>query len=155
MSTSRITCVHTSSHSPIRDGVPIVHSLCVSVVLCGSVVNVFARLFHHRVTEESPRTRRIARNRKSPGSKSTHSCGTQNALVKPRMAKSQRNRPWWLEEDGGICPACGHAYAYQTEYRCVACDAPMCSLCVETTIEIEICCVGCESTDQRAEAAGA
>jgi len=71
------------------------------------------------------------------------------------MAKSLRKRPWWLEDDGGICPACGHAYAYQTEYRCVVCDGALCAMCIETTIEIEVRCVGCESTEQRAEAAGA
>src|ERR1043165_7797779 len=72
-----------------------------------------------------------------------------------RMAKYQRNRPWWLEDEGGICPACGQAYAYQTEYRCAACDGPICAMCVETTIEVEVCCVGCESTNLRVEATGA
>ena len=60
------------------------------------------------------------------------------------MPKPKRNRPWWLEEDGGSCPACSQAYAYQTEYRCVVCDGPLCTMCVETTtIEIEIRCSGC------------
>ena len=71
------------------------------------------------------------------------------------MAKFQRNRPWWLEDNDGICSACGHAYAYQTEYRCVTCDGPVCAICVETTIEVEVCCGGCESTDQKVEAVGA
>jgi hypothetical protein len=72
-----------------------------------------------------------------------------------RMANRKRNRPWWLEDDGGFCPACSQAYAYQTEYRCLACDGPVCGICVETTIEAEFICVDCESVSELAEAMGA
>jgi hypothetical protein len=71
-----------------------------------------------------------------------------------QMAGTKRNRPWWLEDDGGICPACSHAYAYQTEYRCIACDGPVCSVCIETTVEVEVICSGCVSCET-AEAARA
>lgn len=75
-------------------------------------------------------------------------------LLTSGMRKSKLNRPWWLEDGTDICPACNQAYAYQTEYRCVACDGPVCAMCVETTIEIEIFCSGCVSSE-RAEAARA
>lgn len=81
--------------------------------------------------------------------------GTENALVESRMANLKRNRSWWLEDDGGICPACSQAYAYQTEYRCVACDGPVCAICVETRIEVEFICVDCVSANELAEAANA
>lgn len=66
--------------------------------------------------------------------------GTRNAFLKIVAAKTKRNLPWWLESGSEICPACGHAYVYQTEYRCFACDGPLCPLCVEYTSEFEIFC---------------
>ena len=57
------------------------------------------------------------------------------------MQNIQRNRPWWLEDGSEICPACSQAYAYQTEFRCCACDGVVCAMCI--TIEVEIFCPGC------------
>ena len=71
------------------------------------------------------------------------------------MPKPKGNRPWWLEDDGGICPACSQAYAYQTEHRCVDCDGPLCVMCVETTIEIEIRCSDCCTPVEAAQTARA
>jgi hypothetical protein len=63
--------------------------------------------------------------------------------LKSIVRKSNRNRPWWLEGGMEICPACSQSYAYQTEYRCSACDGTVCAMCVEQTIEIEIFCPTC------------
>jgi hypothetical protein len=59
------------------------------------------------------------------------------------VRKTKRNQPWWLEAGTEICPACSHAYVIQTEYRCVACDGPLCEMCVERTIAVEVFCPGC------------
>jgi len=67
-------------------------------------------------------------------------CGTENAFYKNVVAKAKRNLPWWLESGNEICPACSHTYVYETEYRCVACDGPLCPICVEYTTALEIYC---------------
>jgi hypothetical protein len=59
------------------------------------------------------------------------------------MGNTKRNQPWWLEAGTEICPACSHTYVIQTEYRCAACDGPLCEMCVERTIAIEVFCSGC------------
>jgi len=59
------------------------------------------------------------------------------------VSKNKRNVPWWLEQDGEICPACSHTYVYQTEYRCVGCDGPVCAFCVQQTVEMEFVCPTC------------
>lgn len=59
------------------------------------------------------------------------------------VRKSMKTAPWWLEPGTEICPACSHTYVIQTEYRCVACDGAICSMCVETTTT-EVLCVGCD-----------
>jgi len=56
---------------------------------------------------------------------------------------TKQNALWWLEEGTEICPACSQTYVIQTEYRCAACDGPLCGLCVEDTFEIEIFCRDC------------
>jgi hypothetical protein len=58
------------------------------------------------------------------------------------MAKTSKNPPWWLEEGTESCPACSHAYVYQTECRCVACDGAVCMECVQT-ISLETFCPDC------------
>src|SRR6266498_3165553 len=70
------------------------------------------------------------------------------------VKKTKQNLPWWLEQGVEICPACGHTYVYQTEYRCVECDGPVCSVCVTRTIEMEFSCPTCispEDTKSRQE----
>jgi len=68
------------------------------------------------------------------------SFGTENALMESVVAKTKANLPWWLESGSEICPACSHTYVYETEYRCVACDGPLCPICVEYTTALEIYC---------------
>jgi len=63
------------------------------------------------------------------------------------VQKTKQNTPWWLEEGTEICPACSHAYVIQTEYRCGACDGPLCGFCVEETFETEIICRGCAAEE--------
>jgi hypothetical protein len=64
------------------------------------------------------------------------------------MAKAKRNPPWWLEEGTETCSTCSHTYVYQTEYRCVACDIPLCGDCVQL-ITVEVFCPGCVEADVR------
>ena len=63
------------------------------------------------------------------------------------VRNSKQNAPWWLDEGTETCPACSHAYVIQTEYRCVECDGPLCGMCVESTIETEIFCPGCVTSE--------
>jgi hypothetical protein len=59
------------------------------------------------------------------------------------MPGTKQKQPWWLEAGAEICPTCIQAYVYQTEYRCVACDGPVCAVCVVHTIEAEVFCPDC------------
>lgn len=61
------------------------------------------------------------------------------------MRKSRAVSPWWLESGGDVCDVCGHEYAYATEYRCNACDAAVCCICIVTDGSTEILCVSCTS----------
>jgi hypothetical protein len=63
------------------------------------------------------------------------------------MGKIKQRLPWWLEEATEECPACGGAYVYMTEYRCDACDGPVCFDCVKRTIAVEILCPGCHEAE--------
>jgi DNA-directed RNA polymerase subunit RPC12/RpoP len=64
------------------------------------------------------------------------------ALAKTRH-QAKAVRPWWLDDSEESCPACGHTYVIQTEYRCVACDGAVCSLCVASILDTEILCPDC------------
>src|SRR5690349_19572223 len=70
-------------------------------------------------------------------------CGTRNAFDPIAVPKTKQNALWWLEEGTEICPACSHTYVIQTEYRCAACDGPLCGMCVENAFETEIFCSHC------------
>jgi len=59
------------------------------------------------------------------------------------IGNSKRNQPWWLEAGTEHCPACSHTYVIQTEYRCIACDGPVCQMCIECTLSAEVFCPGC------------
>jgi hypothetical protein len=61
--------------------------------------------------------------------------------------RTNNERPWWLEDGAENCPACSHTYVIQTEYRCVACDGPLCSLCVTSVFEAESSCPDCVSPE--------
>lgn len=73
----------------------------------------------------------------------------------PTRARSDRNQvasvsregaasPWWLGGGGEQCPDCDGTYAYEMEYRCVACDAPICPLCV-VRVRRTVLCSGCSA----------
>jgi hypothetical protein len=59
-----------------------------------------------------------------------------------------KSLPWWLQDDSESCQACSHAYAHRTEIYCVDCDGPVCPVCVQQTITLELICPGC--ADSRA-----
>jgi len=63
------------------------------------------------------------------------------------VAKTKQKTAWWLDSGTEICSACGHTYVYETEYRCVACDGPLCPMCVEET-KVEVFCSSCPDDDQ-------
>ena len=50
--------------------------------------------------------------------------------------------PWWLSDGDEECAACGHAYAYEVEVRCIDCDAAMCPVCV-AWVTRQSFCPGC------------
>jgi len=67
----------------------------------------------------------------------------KNCLSIKVVRNIKRNQSWWLEAGSEICPACSHTYVIQTEYRCIACDGPICEMCVERTIAADVFCPGC------------
>jgi hypothetical protein len=66
--------------------------------------------------------------------------GTKAALRKRKMARRQLSQPWWLEPGTEICSVCSHLYLFETEYRCIDCDGPVCSACIETTSMVCLPC---------------
>lgn len=59
---------------------------------------------------------------------------------------------WWVEGGTEVCDVCGHPYAYQLEYRCYDCDAPICPVCVVTVHrEGQSFCPGCGPAAQQEE----
>ena len=62
------------------------------------------------------------------------------------MARKRREAPWWTRPGSERCPACLMAYHVEVEYRCTACDGPLCPDCAATrlTAEIELFCTDCE-----------
>ncbi len=56
----------------------------------------------------------------------------------------QQRRPWWLAGGWHVCEHCLQRYAVEVEYRCVACDGPVCPLCVVVVrAEAEVFCPDC------------
>ena|SRR5204863_5751132 len=130
-------CPHKDRTSP-NSGVvfPVSESLCElcgSLCLCGELISATD---HHRDTENH----RACTEKCELGH---HRTVELEMPLFESVCKSKQNSPWWLDEGTEVCPACSHAYVIQTEYRCVACDGPMCGLCVETIIETEILCCSC------------
>jgi len=60
--------------------------------------------------------------------------------------KSRQALPWWLQADHESCAACSHTYAHRTEIYCFDCDAPVCPICVQRTVELEMVCPGCHDS---------
>lgn len=59
-------------------------------------------------------------------------------------AVSRHSDAWWLEGGGEQCEFCLRRYVYEVEVRCVACDAPVCPLCVVRVREtLETYCPSC------------
>jgi len=66
------------------------------------------------------------------------------------MAKTAKtNQRWWLESGHDTCESCSYTYLYETGYRCVDCDAAICSICVEETIGVAVLCLGCKQTAKK------
>jgi hypothetical protein len=58
-----------------------------------------------------------------------------------RRAKHQT--PWWLEQGTESCSNCNHTYAHRTEVFCFDCDGPVCAVCVQQTVTLELVCPSC------------
>jgi len=61
------------------------------------------------------------------------------------MAK-RREAPWWTTPGAERCPICLLTYHVEAEYRCDACDGPLCPDCAATrrTVQVELFCSDCE-----------
>jgi hypothetical protein len=46
------------------------------------------------------------------------------------MPSTKTRSPWWVDGGEKRCRFCTQRFAYEVEYRCVACDAPVCPHCV-------------------------
>lgn len=49
----------------------------------------------------------------------------------------------WLSGGTERCDHCGQIYVYEMEYRCAACDGPVCPLCAQTRWQAEVHCPTC------------
>jgi hypothetical protein len=57
---------------------------------------------------------------------------------------------WWLDGGDEQCRVCHQRYAYEVEYRCVDCDAPICPFCVITVRRTRRSyCPGCDPDPKR------
>ncbi|HMG36016.1 MAG TPA: hypothetical protein VKM94_18920 [Blastocatellia bacterium] len=63
------------------------------------------------------------------------------------MAKRRLEVPWWLEQGTEVCAECEITYDYHVEYRCTACDAPLCPMCAEVVVQSEVFCRPCASVE--------
>ncbi len=64
------------------------------------------------------------------------------------MERTLPQSRWWIAADGESCDFCLQTYAYEIEYRCVACDAPVCPFCVVTVRKTrEAYCPTCAPDD--------
>ena len=60
------------------------------------------------------------------------------------MAGGAVRRIWWLDGGTEQCHVCLQSYAYEAEYRCVDCDAPICPYCVVRVKRTgRVYCPGC------------
>ena len=57
--------------------------------------------------------------------------------------------PWWHGGDGvEVCEHCFGRYAYEQEFRCTACDGPICPMCVASVTEVVVLlCPGCRAEE--------
>lgn len=61
----------------------------------------------------------------------------------------KRTTAWWIEGGTEVCDVCGHPHAYELEYRCYDCDAPICPVCVVTVRRAgHAFCPGCVPREQ-------
>lgn len=61
-----------------------------------------------------------------------------------------REASWWTTPGSERCPVCLLTYHRETEYRCAACDGPLCPDCAatrRTTLTVELTCSDCEVAD--------
>lgn len=67
------------------------------------------------------------------------------------MKASTSTIPWWLRGGTEYCEFCCQFYVYEHGYFCVACDGPVCALCV---VEIRgvILCRDCAEAEAEAGA---
>ncbi|HET7273604.1 MAG TPA: hypothetical protein VFI91_00370 [Longimicrobiaceae bacterium] len=55
-----------------------------------------------------------------------------------------RTIPYWLDDGTEMCESCTHLHILQMEYRCVACDRPLCVHCFVIVREThEVFCEKC------------
>ena len=64
-----------------------------------------------------------------------------------KMGKAKTSAPWWLESGTEICSICHQVYIYETEYRCLDCDAGVCPDCVKVETN-SIICIPCANYEQ-------
>lgn len=63
---------------------------------------------------------------------------------------SARVAPWWVEHGIEACCGCGQRCAYELQVRCVACDGPLCPVClVRLTRTREASCSDCAREEER------
>jgi hypothetical protein len=58
--------------------------------------------------------------------------------------RTEPGRPYWIDDGTESCGACTHAYVYEMEFRCVACDRGICCHCVGMSVsKREVLCPEC------------
>ena len=57
--------------------------------------------------------------------------------------KRKSDTAHWLSGATERCDHCGQFYVYEMEYRCTACDGPVCPLCVHSEWKADVHCPTC------------
>ena len=75
--------------------------------------------------------------------KATKARATASAKARAK-AGAKKILSWWKRGGEESCGFCTHSYAYEMEYRCVACDRGVCPCCVVVRERDLLFCPECD-----------
>ena len=70
----------------------------------------------------------------------------------PSTTANAGELPWWAAPGSERCPVCLLTYHVESEYRCEACDGPLCPDCAVTRVTsvtvVQLFCADCEAGEE-------